>query len=419
MSKTDTKIVSDLGSIENLDSPTESRWLRLSAGLTTRLTARKSNQITPLDKAVRTTADDRGPPWMVITFFLIVIFPSILSLLYFVFVASNQYVAEARFAVRSLAEDSATENVDSGLMSMQASSQDANIVTSFIRSPEILRRLDGKIDYREMFANEDADFLARFDDQASNEEFLDYWLKHVSAFIDGPSGIVTLTAQTFRPEDSKKLVSAILDESEKLVNEMTVRAREDMLLSFRNEVTRTSKTYSEALTKVNSLQKQSGLLSPTEQAEQKSSLLTGLLAQKMDVDARMFVVRQSSGANSPSYRQLKLTRESLEDQIADLRNQLTGSEGASISNVITEFTALETDRLVAEKLYESARRNYDQALSAALKKALYITVFVNPVLPEEAIYPKRLVAPFLIFLGLVVLWSTLALVWASVEDHRL
>jgi capsular polysaccharide transport system permease protein len=372
-----------------------------------------------LDEMPLASADERGPPWMFITFGLIVILPSVLSLLYFAFFASDQYVAEARFAVRSLAEDSASDNVDSGLMSMQASSQDANVVTSFIRSPEILKRLDGKIDYREMFANREADFFARFDEQESKEAFLDYWMKHVSAFIDGPSGIVTLTAQTFRPEDSQKLVSAILEESEKLVNEMSVRAREDMLLSFRNEVTRTSEQYSEALTKLNSLQKQSGLLSPTEQAEQKSSLLTGLLSQKMDIDARMFVVRQSSGADSPSYRQLQLTRQSLEEQIANLRNQLTGSEGASLSNVITQFTALETNRLVAEQLYESARRNYDQAFSAALKKALYVTVFVNPVLPEEAVYPRRLIAPFLVFLGLVVLWSTLALVWASVEDHRL
>lgn len=50
-------------------------------------------------------------------------------------------------------------------------------------------------------------------------------MKHVSAYIDGPSGIVTLTAQTFYPEDSVKLVHAILEESEKLVNEMSVRAR--------------------------------------------------------------------------------------------------------------------------------------------------------------------------------------------------
>ncbi|WP_320203846.1 capsule biosynthesis protein [Agrobacterium rosae] len=419
MSKTDTKIVSHTGNQETFHRTPISRWERLSTGLRSRLNNIKTKENKQLNEVSIVSTDERGPPWMFITFVLIVIIPSIVSLLYFIFLASEQYVSEARFAVRSLAEESATENVDSGLMSMQASSQDANIVTSFIRSSEILRRLDGKINYREMFANSDADFFARLDKKASIEDFLDYWMKHVSAFIDGPSGIVTLTAQTFRPEDSKNLVTAILEESEKLVNEMSIRARDDMLVSFRNEVARTSQAYSDALAKLSSLQKQSGLLSPSEQAEQKSGLLTGLLAQKMDIDARMFVIRQSSGADAPSYRQLELTRKSIEEQITNLRNQLTGSGGASLSNVITAFTELETNRMVAEQLYESARRNYDQAFSASLKKALYVTVFVNPVIPEEAIYPRRLVAPFLIFLGLVVFWSTLTLVWASVEDHKL
>lgn len=38
--------------------------------------------------------------------------------------------------------------------------------------------------------------------------------------------------------------------------------REDMLVSFRNEVARTGDNYCEALTKLNQLQKQFGLLSP-------------------------------------------------------------------------------------------------------------------------------------------------------------
>ncbi|WLR92392.1 capsule biosynthesis protein [Shinella zoogloeoides] len=367
---------------------------------------------------VQTKAGD-GPPWMFLSFLLMVIVPFVAALVYFAFIASDQYTAEARFAVRSMAEDGSEEKVDAGIMNMQSATQDAFVVTSFIHSSEILKRLDGKIDYRAIFQHPDADFLARFDEGNSAEAFLKYWVKHVSAYIDGPSGIVTLKVQTFQPDDSVKLAQAILDESEKLVNELTVRAREDMMASFRKEVERTDRLYQEALAKLKQFQQKSGLLSPEEQAKQKGVLMTGLLASKLEIESQLFVARQANKTDSPRYRQLLLTQQSLDDQIDKMGAQLTGDADASLASMITGFSAVETDRLVAEKLYEAARRNYDQAFAAAVRQALYLTVFVRPALPEEALYPKRLLSPVLIFLGFLVTWATLALVWASVEDHRL
>lgn len=358
-------------------------------------------------------------PWMLLSFLLMVIAPFLAALVYFAFIASDQYTAEARFAVRSMADDGSEEKLDTGIMNMKSTPQDAYVVASFIHSSEMLKRLDGKIDYRAIFQHPEADFLARFDPSDSAEVFLKYWVKHVSVYIDGPSGIVTLKVQTFTPEDSVNLAKAILDESEKLVNELTVRAREDMMSSFRKEVERTDQIYQEALGKLKKFQQDSGLLSPTEQARQKGLLLTGLLASKLELESQLSVIREAKKTDSPRYRQLVLAQKSLAQQIDDIGGQLTGNTDASLAKVITDFSAVETDRLVAEKLYEGARRNYDQALAATMRKALYLTIFVHPALPEDALYPRRLLSPIFIFLGFLVAWSTLTLVWASVEDHRL
>ena len=394
-------------------------WLRLYDAGKRHLLRRSAPEIEheEAEEAVAQAGGD--PPWMLLSFLLMVIVPFLAALVYFVFIASDQYTAEARFAVRSMADDGSEDKLDAGIMNMQSATQDAFVVTSFIYSSEILKRLEGKVDYRAIFQNPDADFLARFDPDDSAEAFLKYWVKHVSAYIDGPSGIVTLKVQTFRPDDSVKLAQAILDESEKLVNELTVRAREDMMASFRKEVERTDRLYQQALAKLKQFQQQSGLLNPEEQVKQKSLLMTGLLASKLELESQLFVLRQTNKTDSPRYRQLVLAQESLDQQIEKMGAQLTGDADASLASMITGFSVVETDRLVAEKLYEAARRNYDQAFAAAVRKALYLTVFVRPALPEEALYPRRLLSPLLIFLGFLVAWSTLALVWASVEDHRL
>ncbi|MBB2908202.1 capsular polysaccharide transport system permease protein [Rhizobium sp. RAS22] len=405
--------------VELHDTPQRTGWLRLY-GTGKRLLRAKTPPGIDVEATDEPVVQPGGKaPWTLISFVVLVLIPFIASLVYFIIIASDQYTSEARFAVRSLADDSSDDRLDAGIMGMQTSSQDAYVVTSFIHSAEILRRLEGKIDYRAIFQRADADFVARFEPTGSDEQFLKYWMKHVLAYIDGPSGIVILKVQTFRPEDSANLAKAILDESEKLVNELTVRAREDMMSSFREEVERTDRLYQASLGKLNRFQQGAGLLNPTEQAQQKGTLLTGLLGRKLDMESQLFVLRQSNKTESPRYRQLVLALNSLRQQIDDMRAQITGGTDASLANVISNFSAIETDRLVAEKLYEAARRNYDQAFAAAVRKALYLTVFVSPAIPEAALYPRRLLSPVLIFLGLLTIWTILSLAWASVEDHRL
>src|SRR5690606_427449 len=118
-------------------------------------------------------------PWMLLSFLLMVMVPFLAALVYFAFIASDQYTAEARFAVRSMADDGSEEKLDTGIMNMKSTPQDAYVVASFIHSSEILKRLDGKIDYRAIFQHPEADFLARFDPSDSAEVFLKYWVEHV------------------------------------------------------------------------------------------------------------------------------------------------------------------------------------------------------------------------------------------------
>ncbi|PZR47956.1 MAG: capsule biosynthesis protein, partial [Stutzerimonas stutzeri] len=199
-------------------------------------------------------------PWRFVLFALIVLVPFLASVLYYGFIAADQYTAEARFAVRSLAEESKDEDSDAGILSMSPASQDAYVVTSFIHSSEILQRIGARLDYKAMFVRDGSDFYAEFDPEESAEAFLDYWNHQVSTYIDGPSGIVILRVRTFSPENSIALANAILEESEKLINELSVRSRNDMIESARAEVERTGKTYGATLAELNRFQKESGLL---------------------------------------------------------------------------------------------------------------------------------------------------------------
>ncbi|WP_269245507.1 capsule biosynthesis protein [Rhizobium sp. AG207R] len=364
------------------------------------------------------------PPLRLIGFVLLVILPFLASSVYYAFIASDQYVAEARFAVRAVSgagdtSDAGDPGGATSALNMRSASQDAYVVTSFIHSTEILNRIGKKLDYRAMFTRPDADFLSRFSSARSDEEFLKYWNDHVSAYIDVTSGIITLKVRAFTPDDSVKLADAIIEESEKLINELSERARNDIIQSMKADVQKSGKAYGDTLIALNQFQNASGLLSPQAQAQNSGTILTGLLAQKLEFETRLFVMRQSNAQNSPTYQQLNLAKDSLDAQIEKMRSELTGPENASLAKALLDYSRLETDRMIAEKLYESAQKNYDAVLAEALRKTLYLAVFVKPVLPDESIFPRRVSTPLIILLALIVTWATLSLIWASVEDHRI
>ena len=364
------------------------------------------------------------PPLRLIGFILLVLLPFLASSVYYAFIASDQYVAEARFAVRAVSgigdtSDASDPGGPTSALNMRSASQDAYVVTSFIHSTEILNRIGKKIDYRSMFIRQNADFLSRFGSSRSDEEFLKYWNDHVTAYIDVTSGIITLKVRTFSPDDSVKLADAIIEESEKLINELSERARNDIVQSMKADVQKSGKAYGDTLIALNQFQNASGLLSPQTQAKNSGAILTGLLAQKLEFETRLFVMRQSNAQNSPTYQQLNLAKESLDAQIEKMKSALTGPENASLAKSLLEYSRLETDRMIAEKLYESSQKNYDAVLAEALRKTLYLAVFVKPVLPDESIFPRRVSTPLIILLALIVTWATLSLIWASVEDHRI
>jgi capsular polysaccharide transport system permease protein len=353
------------------------------------------------------------------SFLAVVVAPFIAACIYYLGVATPQFIAEARFAVRMLGGPD-VGGLNSGLLVTTPLPQDAYVVTSFIHSPAILGRLEERIDFGKVFAQERFDFWSRLRSDHTREELIDYWNEHVVTYLDGPSGIVTLKIRAFSPEDARMLAQAVIDESEKLANELSVRARADYIKRAEQEVGERQIGYREALSRLNELQNETAILDPRLRATETGTLLTGLLAQKLEIDARLFVLEQQAANDSPTVRQLRRAQDALQGQIEDLRSQLAddGTANENLSAAFRRFAELETNRVLASELYGAARRNLARAQVDALRKAIYVTVFVPPALADEPRHPRRIAMPLLILLGLSVAWGIGALVWASVNDHR-
>lgn len=366
------------------------------------------------------------PNIYLLSFIAIVVVPSFLCIVYLAFIASDQYVAEARLAVKAAQFEFGHDKASGALASLGSGSiptiagQDAYIITNYIHSRAILEDLNGKIDVKEIYQRPEADFWARLKSNPSAEEYANYWKKMVTTYVDGPSGIVTLLVRAFRPEDAERLSQAVLEASEKLANDVSARARRTIMHQAEDEVRRSEGLVRAALLDMRNFRDREGFIDPASSATATSTLLMQDMAEKIRLENDYFVASKATSPEAPTVVGLKSRLEGLDAQVAKLKAELTGhsAEGRTIAASLVTFEELELKRLFAEKLYTMAQDALERARLRAEQQNIFVSTFVPPTAPEEAKYPERLALSLLIPIGLLVIWGIFALVGAAVEDHR-
>lgn len=367
------------------------------------------------------------------SFILCVIIPILASIVYFAWIAADQFSVEFRFAIRTalseklnnpLAEAAKSglggsgNNKNSGSIP-QLADQDAYVVAHYLRSRGAITEISKTLDLPAMFQRSDADFWARLKSKPSAEEFEEYWRTMVKTAVDGPSGIVSVTIRAFRPEDARQIAQAMVHASEKLVNEMSARARADAVRNSEAEVRRSEKQVREALAALRSFRDQQGMIDPQSAANSTAKLLIAAMADRIKLQNELNFVTQVTSANAPAITALRTRLEAVDDQIVKLRSEMTSRNGEAktVSTAIVKFEELELQRIFAEKMLLIAQSALERARIKAEQKQLYVSVFVPPLMPEEARYPERIAMPLIIAIVLLVLWGILALTVATVEDH--
>jgi capsular polysaccharide transport system permease protein len=147
-----------------------------------------------------------------LSFLLAVIVPVVLLCMYYLFISSDQYRSEMRFAVRGT-ERSTLENL--GLNALTGSSSqaaDAYIVIDYIHSKQVLLDMQQKlgIDVRQFFSRPDIDFAYRIEPDMPLEKFIYYWRWMVDASYNSTTSITTFEVTAFDGRDAAAIAQAVL-----------------------------------------------------------------------------------------------------------------------------------------------------------------------------------------------------------------
>jgi capsular polysaccharide transport system permease protein len=284
----------------------------------------------------------------------VVIVPTALSILYFGVIASDVYISESRYVVRS--PKVAPQGGLGSLLStvgITSSDDESYVIVNYMTSMDGMKHVNQSINLKDLFTSNSIDIFSRFASFYWNESFerlLQYFQKHVEIGVDPVSGVSTLRVRSYTPQSAQDINQQLLEGSDSLVNRLNEQSRQD-LIKF--------SSYEVDVAKAN--------------------------LEKADLELNNF------------------------------RNQKKGDD---ISNFIPTFQKLELERQTAEKQLGSAIASLEQARVDAQRKRLFIEHIVKPTLPDYPLEPKRIQGIIATLLLSLISWGILKLLIAGVKEHH-
>lgn len=357
-----------------------------------------------------------------ILFLLTVILPTVFSIIYFGFIASDIYVSESRFIIRTPDKPATTASSLTSVLKgtgMSRSSDDAYAVSDYILSRDALKKIDEALSYRKKVSNSNLDILSRFpglDWDDSFEALHSYYQKQVDLQLDTTSPNITLVVRAFSAEDAKNINELLLSLGEKLVNEMSERARADMIKFASAEVAAAEEKSRKAAIALSRYRDQQGVIDPEQQAAVQLTSI-GKLQEALITLKTQLVQLQTFTKDNPQIPVLKKQIEAVQREI-DLETDKVAGGSGSLSGKAVEFKLLALDRDFADKQLTTALASLEQARTSAQRKQLYLERIVQPNKPDYAVEPRRIKNIFTVFVLGCVAWGILSLFISGVKEHN-
>ncbi len=358
-----------------------------------------------------------------VSFVLIVVIPTVTAGVYFGFIASPQYIAEAKFAVRS-GEIPKIDGMGALTgMPLAKIAQDTQVVTNYMESRAIVEALEQRVGLRSLYSADDIDWFARFNRDKSIEKFVTYWKWMTNSKIQIQSGIVVFTVRAFSASDAKRIADAVIELSEGLVNDMNSRMMSATVANAEREFERSAERLSRARIEFQKVRNTEGTLDAGQHGKALADLITGLQADRLRLQQEYEAQLKYVSASAPQMRTLKNRLVALTDQITELEARLTthrasaAADGKVLSESLTKFAQQDLERRIAERHYATAASALELARITSERQLVYLAAFVRPSLPQESRYPRPILYTGLTLLGAFLIWAAVCGGITAVRNH--
>lgn len=357
---------------------------------------------------------------MGLLFWLTVVAPTALAVLYFGLFASDVYISESRYVVRSPEKPQKTGiGMLLGSAGFGAASEEVRAAQGFIQSRDALRAINADEFARKAWGRESVFVFDRFNPlgwSGSFEDLYKYYEGKVDAAYDSETGITVLTVRAFSAEEAKTINARLLQNAEKLVNQLNERGRNDLIHFAEQEVAEAKMEAANAAQNLAAYRNRKGVIDPERQATVQLQMISKLQDELIGARLQLLQLSRAAGEN-PQIPLLKVRIAGLEQAIKEELGEVAGSNG-SLSAAAAEYQRLQVQREFADQQLGLSLAALQDARNEARRQGAYVERVAQPSLPDDALEPRRLRGILATLVIGLVAWSILTLLLAGVREHR-
>lgn len=348
--------------------------------------------------------------------------PFLLYCLYLGVIAADRYVSESKVSVRQAGGDGAAIPGAAMLLAgvNPPSREDTLFLKEFVHSQALLIELDGKLKLRQHFADVGADWPYQLAPDATLEEFIRFSRARIEVSFDDQSSLLKVRTQALDPAYAQTINAAILDASERFVNENSHRIARERLRFAEGELELAGQRVQKAAVDVLAFQSRHQLLDPTFQAQASANLTAELEAKRARLQAELGGLRGFLNDGAYQVVALKSQIDALTRQIETERNRATASDvkGSRLSRLALDFQSLQLQAEFARDGYKLALGAVENARIDATQKIKSLVIVEPPSRPETAEYPLAAYNLGTLLAVCVLLYAIVRLVLATIREHQ-
>ncbi|MCV2876140.1 sugar transporter [Rhodobacteraceae bacterium XHP0102] len=356
-----------------------------------------------------------------------VVLPLSLLAAYLWVLATPQYQIVAGFTVRQEESGNLQSTALGGLVQLgglTAQRGDADILYEFIRSGDLVRTLDQNLGLVAHYSAAHArDPLFGLNPKAGRTDVLRYWRRMTGLSYDRASGLIEFRLRAFSPQMALALANAVIFESERLMNDLNLAARENLLEFARHDLARAEADLTAARGAITDFRIRSQMLDVGSDLQGRMGVLNTLQQQLAEALIATDMLAATSGENDPRLAQSRARIDVIEDRIRQERASFANGASTQANqpdypNLLAQFEALATEQELAETRYAAAVAALELAQDNLARQTRYLAVFIRPALPDSADHPKRGLILGLSALFLSLLYIILTLAAYALRDRR-
>jgi capsular polysaccharide transport system permease protein len=328
-------------------------------------------------------------------FALFVIAPTILAVLYYGLFASDIYVSESRFVIKSPDQKRSSISSLASLIQttgLSAGQEQANEVLAYVRSRDALGALAKDRTAQPAAVWSHGDFLARFPMLLSDggfEGLYKYYDKMVEARLDTETGTAIITTKAFSAKDAYALNRNLLELSEGLVNKLNNRAQDRGITEAQRQVDIATARARNARIAMAQYRNSADLIDPEKQAVGVIQISNEMIGQRAALQAQLDLMRRLTPRN-PSIPALQNRIAAISAQIAGQDSRVVGTSNG-IASKLGGYEDLLVEQKFATDSLTVANAALVQARAEAQKQQFYLERVVDPNMPDAPLLPKRFI----------------------------